>query len=91
MPGSHSFMDASNFSRMFAKQHVIIAAVNQTHSLIYPHRTPAYCPSLSCSGLPFDSRLLSIHVKSVTLHPAPPRTPILLEINYMSEQHFYTH
>ncbi len=27
---------------------------------------------------------LSIHVKSVTLHP-PPRTPILLEINYMSE------
>jgi len=50
MPGSHSFMDASNFSRMFAKQHVIIAAVNQTHSLIYPHRTPAYCPSLSCSG-----------------------------------------
>lgn len=50
MPGSHGFMDASNFSRMFAKQRVVIAAVNQTHTLIYPHLTPAYRPSLACSG-----------------------------------------
>lgn len=50
MPGSHGFMDASNFSRMFAKQHVVIAAVNQTHTLIYPHLTPAYRRSLVYSG-----------------------------------------